>query len=124
MTQESVKKKIKAKFGSYSEFARMADLDRYEFQRDFLTANRVSKADLKTYNDLCDKLDFVSKDIPQEAIQKVRDLIFDKYGTITKFCKVHPQFPEGTIFRMLSEGGARKTSRKAKELFEFFKIEI
>lgn len=123
MTQDSVKKKIKKKFGSYSEFARIGEIDRYEFQRDFLTANRVSKADLKKYSDLCDKLASIDKMIPQVKVEELRASIDLNYHSVRELCRQQTRFTEVTVFRILG-GGVRVTSPKAKELFKFFKIEI
>jgi hypothetical protein len=46
MTRDQLKNKIKKTFGTYSKFCKLAKIDRYHFQRDFLEARHIEAMDM------------------------------------------------------------------------------
>lgn len=103
MTVEAVKKKIKKKFGTYSNFTRIAGLDRYEFQRDFLTANIVDKLTIAGIDAMVDKLTHTPLEgsLTPEKIEALQEAI-NSLGGISAFCKEHPEFNKNTVAAILS----------------------
>ena len=101
--RDALKERIKRKFGSYSEFARLAGIDRYELQLRFLTSPRpddewflivenfvkVLKPELK--------FELLSKD----KLRWIKGAIIQRGGVI-KFCK-DSGFSKNTIFHIIGK---------------------
>lgn len=100
MTRDQVKKKIKEKFGTYTLFTKYAGLDRYEFQKDFLTKNKPDQKLIDKISKKCDDIERPSKEF-LKTIDRIKKAI-DKKGGVTAFRKEHPEFLENTIFQMIS----------------------
>ena len=117
--RDSVKKQIKKKFGSYSQFARLAKLNRYEFQRDFLTVKKPDVKYCKEVAKLCAKTNPTGRGVSEETRDHIRALIVAEHGGIQQFCKKHKQFVEVSVFQILD--GTRKTiTPKVKKFLAFF----
>lgn len=125
MNKESLKKQIKKKFGKYSNFARAANWNRYELQRDFLTKRRVDDDTLKKVARLVSTL---SHEVPprsdRNTAKKIKSLrrALNDAGGVIKFCRENPAFSTGTVFKVLAGdqryiGGNGKVM---KRLFEHF----
>lgn len=123
MTTEAVKKEIKKKFGSYSEFARLAGIDRYEFQKSFLESHKVEKKEIKRIHVLCANTEGPKPEISQEKIDKLRVKVDEAGGVIT-FCRKHSDIiSEQSLFTLL-RGGRNRLTNKVKDVFEYFEIKI
>lgn len=121
MTKDTVKKKMKAKFGTYKNFADAAELDMYEFQTKFLNAHKITKADLKKMQELCDNTDVAFKGpITDEQRDALRGSM-DDAGGVMSFASMNSRFSASSIFGILN--GTRKLFTPAvKELFDHLKI--
>ena len=98
MTRESIKKKIKKHFGTYSKFCKLAKIDRYHFQRDFLQASEVSAMDMADIDGLVASLkDQVVN--PTELRSKLGGLrkALKASGGVPAFCKANPDFKQGSV---------------------------
>jgi len=122
MTVQQVKKRMKDKFGQYSVFARLAGLDRYELQRDFLEAHRVDKSVIKAMAELVEKTGAPKDEISPEKIEELRKALVNA-GGVVKFCRENTGFAEQSVFKILA-GKRKRLTGKVKDLFDHFKIEI
>lgn len=99
---ESLKTKIKKKFGTYSNFTRIAGIDRYEFQRDFLCKEKVE--DYYYYSVLDDykKLRYQPKRTPLDSKRRkwIKESI-DELGGVIDFCQKE-KFSRHTVFQVIS----------------------
>ena len=101
--QESLKKKIKKKFGSYSTFARLAGIDRYDLQANFLTKTRPEPEFMARIESLASSLDFKPKfdTLSPEQLESLREAI-NEFGGVIKFCSQYG-YNKTTVFHILSD---------------------
>lgn len=102
MTIDAVKKKIKETFGTYSKFTKLAGIDRYEFQRDFLQAATVSKGDIAEINGLVASLKDQAS-TPATIRSKMGGLkkALKEAGGVPAFCRANPDFVPGSVYAVL-----------------------
>ncbi len=98
MTRDSVKKKIKKHFGTYSKFCKLAKIDRYHFQRDFLEAKHVQPMEVSDIDSLVDSLSQKSLTLPElrSKLKAVRRALKEA-GGVPAFCEANPQFKQGSV---------------------------
>ena len=119
MTRDEVKEKIKEKFGTYSRFCKYAKIDRYEFQKDFLTARRVDQDTIDGVWLLFSTIDFPTKEF-RMTILKIEDAL-TKAGGAYQFCKKNKNFNTNTIFYILS-GKYQEITPGIKKLMKALKV--
>lgn len=98
MTRESIKKKIKKHFGTYSKFCKMAGIDRYHFQRDFLQASEVSDMDMADIDGLVASLrdQVVTPTKLRSKLEGLRKAL-KASGGVPAFCAANPDFKQGSV---------------------------
>ncbi len=121
MTKESIHKEIIKKFGSMSKFARLSGLDRYELQKVF--ARKVN--DEETLCKIEGKIRRTANksdknEITVRQIDSLRKALKTAGGVI-EFSKANPQFPEKSVYQILS-GRRKRMTKKVQELFSYFKL--
>lgn len=99
---KALKSKIKKKFGTYSNFTRIAGIDRYEFQRDFLCKEKVQD---NLHNDIAFAYDkFDNKLKGEEVTESMREWIetsVKENNGVIAFCREHG-FSKNTVFQVIS----------------------
>jgi len=123
MTRDQLKKKIKEKFGTYSKFCRLAEIDRYDFQKNFLTAGKVSTSDIQVYDEMVEKT--VDKSESPVLTEKQRNRMkkqIERKGGVIKFCKDNDQFAESSVFQILSGSYGDTVTPTVKELMEILDV--
>lgn len=113
-TRNALKKKIKAKYGGVSEFARLADTDYWKAVR-ILNGYSGDEDDVIDLEDMVDRTRAV-RDLAKEVIQKaerekIRKAIFMQYRTPTRFCARCPEFDTPYISRIINGQAMRRTPR-------------
>lgn len=123
MTLTQLKAKIKKKFGSYSNFARAAKIDRTTLQNDFLLKKSVTKDKINEINSICDGTeDFtLGRVLTQEELALLRDIIRAK-GGVPAFCEANPEFTTPTVYRII--WGDKVITKTTKRLFEVLNIKL
>lgn len=123
----TVKKRIKKKFGTMSNFARIANIDRYELQKKLAmvaydSASVDNKKTLSEINRIAAGLKVPNRGA-QIPIEKLKLLTAEikKNGGVNKFCLENPQFSSRSVFQIL-QGRRRKMSPGVQALFDFFHI--
>lgn len=98
----NLKKKIKKKFGTYSNFTRIAGIDRYEFQRDFLCKNQVPDELFNDFSFAYEKFDYSPKRPVLNAEKRgwIKDSI-QELGGVIDFCEKEG-FSKDTVFQIIS----------------------
>jgi len=121
ITTETVRNEIKTKFGTYSRFAALAKYDRYELQKLFSRKDNDPK-DLSAVLSLCrkTKIGNTPGEISDEQISALSKALMKKGGVI-KFCRMNKQFPEKSVYQILS-GRRKRITEKVQELLDYFKI--
>lgn len=117
-----LKKAIKKKFGTMSNFARLANLDRYWLQKQFarkvmspLDSRALQKAVEKTRSRPS------AMDVDPKKLDRLREAVM-KSGGVVEFCKQFPDFNPNSLKQIL--GMRRKRlSPVIRRLFEHFLIE-
>lgn len=123
MTKEVLKNKIKTKFGTISNFARLSGFDRYRLQIVFAkgtnpTADELAKIK-QAYKDLKPK---ETGDLIDPQKLGLLKMYIETRGGVYKFCQDNPQFQQDPIYKLLS-GKRKRNSPLVKSLFEFFRID-
>ena len=122
MSPSVLKDKITRKFGTLSNFSRLAGIDRYELQKKF--ARRVLDP-----NDLA-MIEWKARTLTSKkgagdiAPKKLRDLkrAVREYGGVLKFTTDNPTFSRDSVNQILA-GRRKRISPVVKSLLEFFRIE-
>lgn len=126
MTQEQVKEKIKKKFGTVTNFAKVSGFDRYELQKMFMPFY----AKTQRYKDLLVKVNEKIKaleanpeasEISAEKLDLLK-MYVEESGGVGKFCAENPDFSKDSVFQILS-GKRKRMSAGVKKLFDHFQIE-
>lgn len=124
MTKEVIKDKIKTKFGTISNFARLAGLDRYRLQIIFAKGTTPPKDELKAiwdkYNELKPK---ETGDLIDREKLELLKMYIDQRGGVYKFCQDNPAYPQNQVYPLIA-GKRKRNSALVKSLFEFFKIGV
>ncbi len=122
-----VKKKIRAKFGTMANFARIAKIDKYELQK---------KMAMVAYNPSSNESKIILARIVLESSvlkapnrgaqipsEKLKSLISEikKSGGVNAFCAENPKFSSRSVFQIL-QGRRRKMSPGVQALFDHFNI--
>ncbi len=123
MTIDSVKKKIKKKFGTYSNFCRVSGMDRYELQRDFLKKKHVDDTLFRRVKELASTL---TATVPPhrdklllKKIKLLKKALMDA-GGVHAFCEQNPEFNTNTVFKILAID-SRYIGRRATVMNQLFK---
>ncbi len=120
MTKEKVKEAIVNKFGTLSNFARVTGTDRYRWQK--LLSRQATQDELRELHGLVKgTTKSISGTVDPEKVELVREAI-RAYGSIYKFCKDYPEFPQRQIYNLF-ESDRMRQSELLDRLFEHFKIE-
>lgn len=114
---EKLKAKIKKKFKTYSHFAKVAKLDRYEFQKYFLAKTDLEMVDQKYLKKIMAGLDNRSAD---DKISEMKKNI-EAEGGVYFFCKNNPQFNNITVAEIMT-GKIKTVSPVVQDLLNHFKI--
>lgn len=122
MTKEVLKEKIKSKFGTISNFARIAGFDRYRLQIVFNKRTTPPADELQRIKDAYKTLKprETGDLIDPEKLEALRTEI-EAIGGTYQFCKDNPQFQYDPIYKLIS-GKKKRNSELVKRLFEHFKI--
>ena len=102
MELQELKDKIKKEFGSYSNFARAAKLDRYEMQRDFLSKKKVDPKLYHKIQSLAGRLKPKGAR-PKLTPSKIKALrvALNQAGGVLEFTKAFPEFKKETVYQIL-----------------------
>lgn len=121
MIKESTKKKIKSKFGTITKFCDSANIDRYVFQKNYLSKKYISPQDEIQLLDLIKSTDFVNKDeLTYELRVKIKRAI-EKRGGVVKFCLEH-EIVENTVYQILGSDHYKKITPKVREIMNILNI--
>lgn len=121
ITKEKVRKEIKVKFGSLSKFAVLAKKDEYTLRKRF-ARKEVDQNFLMEINRLCERTAIKNTpgEISSEQIVKL-DRALKKAGGVITFCREHTEFPEKSVYQILS-GRRKRITDKVRDLLDHFKI--
>jgi hypothetical protein len=122
MKKEVLKTKIKKKFGSLSNFARVAGIDRYSLQKTFARKEIPSEERAvleKAYQDLDGKPTGNVIDPDKLALLRAK---IDEVGGRYQFCKLNPDFNIREVYYVYS-GERVRLSKLVQRLFDHFNIE-
>lgn len=123
MTKEDLKEKIKKKFGTLSNFARLAKLDRYRLQIVFAKGTTPPEGELQAirnaYKELKPK---ETGDLIDPKKLELLEMYIEQRGGVYQFCRDNPQYPQNQVYPLIA-GKRKRNSALVKSLFEFFKIE-
>lgn len=116
---EDLKKRIKRKFGSVSEFCRITEIDRGQLEYFFRNENQEKH---KSFKDIIEfaltDLSNVKTDhglITHEDRERLWKLIVRNYsGNISLFCNLHGF--DHTVYQILNQRRKKKTSKVLKIL--------
>lgn len=121
MIKESTKKKIKSKFGTITKFCNAANIDRYVFQKNYLSKKYISPQDEIELLELIKSTDFVNRDeLTYELKVKIKRGI-ERRGGVIKFCLEHG-IVENTVYQILGAGHYKKITPKVKQIMDILKI--
>jgi len=117
MSTQQVKKVIKKRFGSISEFARQAGLDRYELQKLFA----LKKPDPKKMADVERKATRLEAKAPERAlrasdVESLKTALM-KAGGVMAFCGENKGFQPNSIYQVLN-GRVKNKSPMVERLFK------
>jgi hypothetical protein len=102
MTVDSIKIKIKKHFGTYSRFCKLAGIDRYHFQRDFLEASDVTAMDMADIDGLVASLkDNVVTPTKVQSKLKLLKKALNASGGVQAFCRDNAGFTAGSVYASL-----------------------
>ncbi len=122
---ERVKAKIRKKFGTVSEFCRVAGYDQYDAQKAFMPFYARDSEFVKFLEEMslkCEQIKYspADKALPKKKRELLREAIMQS-GGVSEFC-AKEGYKEVTVHQVLQ--GTRKTmSRTVKKLLLHFKIE-
>jgi len=123
MKKEVLKAKIQKKFGSMSNFARAANIDRYDLQKTFARKD-IPKQELagliKSYEEL-DGSPTGGNVIDQDKLNRLIAMI-QGHGGPYQFSKDNPQFNMREVYSVFN-GERKRMCKLIERLFEHFKIE-
>jgi len=121
ITKETVREEIKGKFGKYSRFAALAKYDPYELQKLFARKDD-DQDELRKVSRLCRDTEVMNTpdEISDGQIKKLANAL-KKVGGVITFCREHPEFPEKSVYQILS-GRRKRITEKVQELLDYFKI--
>lgn len=122
MTADSVKKTIKERFGTMSNFARQAEIDRYELQKLF-ARKEIDFKDLKRLQRLATgmRVRVGEGDIDPRKLERLKRAVM-KAGGVYAFCKENKQFSRFSVYQVL-QGKYKRMSPGVSKLFAHFQIE-
>jgi hypothetical protein len=122
MTKEQVKKQIKKKFKTLSNFARCAGIDRTRLQVIFARDTRPTKEEIQALADQCKTTEYreTGNLVDHEKVEALRGHI-EAAGGVYRFGKDNPQFPTESIYLILN-GTRKRHSKLVQSLFDHFKI--
>jgi hypothetical protein len=119
MTKEAFLKKVKKKFGTYSDFARAIGMERYDWQL-LMARKDLPKATMddleKKLNDLPDPGDI--NDDPRMDVLKAK---ITEAGGPYAFCKANPTFNMRQVYEVFN-GQRLRESKLVRSLFVHFGI--
>lgn len=121
MTKEQIRKKIKAKFGSLSNFAEISGIPRYDIQKAF-----ARKVPDKKFMALLEMKCNVLRPRPVDgeitpSDRKKLERALNEAGGVIEFTRKNPDFSKDSIFQILS-GKRKRMTEKVKELFSHFEL--
>jgi len=120
MEKEELKQKIRDKFGTLSNFARCAGMDRYELQKQLVRPDLAAK-EITRLHGICRSTKAKESDIRVEQLETLKVKI-SGIGGVDVFCSEHPSFSRASVFQIIS--GRRKVmSKGVRKLFDHFQIE-
>jgi hypothetical protein len=123
MTKKELKHRIKKRFKSLSNFARLGGFDRYRLQIVFAEGTTPPDNELQTYinayNTLTPRDTGNVIDPEKLAILKTK---IDIAGGVYRFCRDNPTFKMDQVYQVTA-GKRKRNSDLVKRLFEFFKID-
>lgn len=123
MTRDALKKKIKKKFGSYSNFARSAGLDRYELQRDFLEAKNPKPEVVARIGEIFDNTHVQMRyHVFTYKKRKLLRAAINASGGVSAFC-AESGFNPVTVWQVLRDVDFYGTEKPVvRRLLDHFKI--
>lgn len=120
MTADVLKRKIKQKFGSFTNFGEAIDVDRYVLQKELLQPQKVKKDVITKYAKLCE--DTTGHKLTDENIELLKAEI-EEYGGVKLFCECEELIGENELFKLF-RGERKLITPKLEEVFEFFEIKV
>jgi len=128
MDKFKLKDRIKEKFGTLSNFSRLAGIDRTALQIVFDKNTKPTKEELQKLNAACKSIKAVQTGnvIDPKKLERLRAAI-DECGGVYKFCRdnpgdeVTPGYDENQIYPLLS-GKRKRNSDLLKRLYDHFGI--
>lgn len=123
MTKDALKEKIKKKFGTISNFSRVAGLDRYRLQIVFNKNTKPTKEELEAIHQACkdNKAKETGDLIDPGKLEQLKARMTE-YGGVYKFCKDYPNYQYDPIYKLIS-GKKKRNSDLVKRLFDHFEIQ-
>jgi hypothetical protein len=122
MTKDVLKQRIKNKFGTLSNFARLGNFDRYRLQIVFARGTTPPEEELKAiqnaYVDLKPK---ETGDLIDPQKLETLKMWIDQMGGVYKFCQDNPDFKQAQVYALIS-GKRKRNSDLVKRLYEHFKL--
>lgn len=121
MNINTLKAKIKKKFGNMSKFARVAKINRYGMQKQFASPGKYRKS-LLEIDRLATRLKANTSgvEILPSKLKSLRTHVMN-CGGVLAFCYKNPNFNSRTVFQIL-QGRRKRMSPIVKELFEHFDL--
>lgn len=121
MNALSVKKKIKKKFGSMSNFARLAGYNRYDLQVRFASPAKhrkfIAQIDREASSLKAEKKDGAILPVKLELLKTA----LMSSGGVVAFCRDNSQFSDRTVFQIL-QGRRKRMSPVVEQLFKHFNL--
>lgn len=119
MTQKELKQAIKKKFGTYSNFCSLVvpPIDRYHFQKYFLTNQNVSQSEINRLNRLVERTINAPLEEFKKNVIKIRKAI-DKTGGVSVFCDKNRGFAENTVYQIISDSSYKRMTPTIKKLMK------
>lgn len=114
-----MKEKIKRKFGTYSNFCDCAvpKINRYNFQKDFLTKENLTLREVKRISALVDRTKNKSLEEYKKNIKLIRQKL-NAIGGVREFCEKNPDFLENTVYQIISSDYYKRMTPKIEALMK------
>lgn len=126
ISRKALKSQIKKKFGSLSQFARLADNDNpMEFRNKLQIFFAVVSPNPDFYADVIDLANTLSPDsiggpIDPKKLALLKTKI-NEAGGPSRFCDEHSQFPQFSVYQILS-GNRKIMTQMVQDLFDHFQL--
>lgn len=121
MKTEKLKNDIIEKFKKYSNFTRIAGLDRNHFNNNFISKEDVPDKYFKFIETLYNENAFIAVSIDKTKLNKLKKAL-KSYGGLYKFCKENDGFYYNHCFKIIAGGYYKKVTPVMQKMFDYFEI--